>query len=125
MSRILVVEHEASLRRLYEQDLAGDGDVVHSAHDSDDAVRDFEVERPDLVVLNLGPPPNDGLRIVRRMLELDRTVPIVLNTTCRTYADTPLGWAVDAYVVKSSDTRELRLKVRELLSRGHPPAAAA
>lgn len=68
-------------------------------------------------MLNLGPPPNDGLGVVERMFAVDRTIPIVLNTTCRTYADDPLGWAVDAYLVKSSDTSELRSKVWELL---HP-----
>jgi DNA-binding response OmpR family regulator len=117
MSRILVVEREASLRRRYQQDLAREGDVVLTANNAVDAVREFKTERPDVVVLNLGPPPNDGLRVVERMLALDRAVPIVLNTTCRTYADDPLGWAVDAYLVKSSDTSELRAKVQELL---HP-----
>jgi two-component system KDP operon response regulator KdpE len=109
------MEQEESLRRLYEQDLAREGDVVCTANDAVDAVRAFEVDRPDLVVLGLGLPPNDGLRVVERMIEVDRTIPIVLNTTCRSYADDPLGWAVDAYVVKSSDTRELRSTVRELL----------
>ena len=68
-----------------------------------------------LVVLDAGPAPQGGLRVEERILALDRTVPIVLNTTCRTYADEPLDWAVDAYVVKSSDTSEPRSKVRELL----------
>ena len=115
MSKILVVEEEANLRRLYEQDLAREGDVVLTAIDAVDAIRKMEIKRPDLVVLNLGAPPNDGLRVVERMFAVDRTIPIVLNTTCRSYADDPLGWAVDAYLVKSSDTRELRSKVRELL----------
>jgi DNA-binding response OmpR family regulator len=115
MSRILVVEEEPSLRRLYEQELAREGDTVLTANDTVDAVREFERIHPDLVVLDLGPPPNDGLRCVERMLAVDRTIPIVLNTTCLSYADDPLGWAVDAYVVKSSDTSELRSRVRELL----------
>jgi DNA-binding response OmpR family regulator len=115
MSRILVVEREASLRRLYERELTREGDVVLTAENGVDAVREFERERPDLVVLDVGPPPNGGLGVVERMLALDRTIPIVLNTACRTYADDPLGWAVDAYVDKSSDTSELRSKVNELL----------
>ena len=115
MSRILVVEQEASLRRLYERELAREGDVVLTAESGVDAVREFERERPDVVVLDVDPPPSGGLGVVERMLALDRTIPIVLNTACRTYADGPLGWAVDAYVDKSSDTSELRSTVRELL----------
>ena len=117
MSKILVVEQEASLRRLYERELAREGDVVLTTENGVDAVREFERERPDVVVLDVGPSCG-GLGFVERMLELDRTIPIVLNTACRTCADEPLGWAVDAYVDKSSDTSELRSKVRELLLLG-------
>jgi DNA-binding response OmpR family regulator len=116
MSRILVVEREPSLRHLYQRELAREGDTVLTADDTVDAVREFELVCPDLVVLDVGPPPNDGLRIVERMFALDRTIRIVLNTACRSYADGPLGWAVDAYVDKSPDTSELRSTVRELLS---------
>jgi len=115
MSRILVVEREASLRRLYERELTREGDVVLTAENGVDAIREFERVRPDVVVIDVGPPPSGGLGVVERMLALDRKIPIVLNTACRTYADEPLGWAVDAYVDKSSDTTELRSKLRELL----------
>jgi DNA-binding response OmpR family regulator len=121
MSKILVVEREASLRRFYERELSQEGDVVLTAKNEIDAVRDFARERPDVVVLDVGPPPCSGLGVVERMLALDRTIPIVLNTTCRTCADDPLGWAVDAYIDKSSDPSELRSTVRQLLrSRPQP-----
>jgi DNA-binding response OmpR family regulator len=115
MSKILVVEPEASLRRFYELELAQDGDIVVTVDHTIDAVREFELAHPDLVVLDIGPPPNDGLSVVEQMFALDRTIPIVLNSTWRAYIDEPLGWAVDAYVDKSSDTSELRRRVRDLL----------
>ena len=114
MSKILVVEHEPSLRCLYEYELGREGDAVRTAENERDALRELARERPDVVVLDVGPPSSDGLGIVERMLALDRTIPIVLNTTCRAYADDPLAWAVDAYVDKSSDLSELRARVREL-----------
>jgi DNA-binding response OmpR family regulator len=114
MSKILVVEHEPNLRRLYRRELAREGDVVLTTDSEIDAVRELVRERPDVVVVDAGPPPG-GLAVVERMLALDRTVPIVLNTTYRSYTDDPLGWAVDAYVDKSSDLGELRAKVHELL----------
>jgi DNA-binding response OmpR family regulator len=118
MSKILVVEHEPNLRRLYERELARDGDVVLTAAGDADALRAFERKRPDVVVLDAGPPPG-GLDVLRRMLALDRSVPIVLHTTYGSYAEGPLGWAVDAYVDKSSDLGELRAKLRELLEVHH------
>jgi len=115
MSKILVVEHEPTLRRLYQQELARGGHVVVTVESGTDAVREIQQDRPDVVVLDAGPPPDDGLNVVERLFALDRTIPIVLNTTYRSYADGPLGWAVDAYVDKSSDASELRDRVRELL----------
>ena len=119
MSKILVVEHEPSLRRFYQHELARGGDVVVTVESGTDAVREIQQHRPDVVVLDAGPPPDDSLVVVERMLALDRTIPIVLNSTYRSYADEPLGWAVDAYVDKSSDATELCARVRELLS-PHP-----
>jgi two-component system response regulator (stage 0 sporulation protein F) len=115
MSTILVVEQEESLRRLYERELAREGDIVLTSENEVDALRELERKRPDVVVLDVGPPPSGDLSAVERMLALDRTIPIVLNTTCRSYADDALAWAVDAYVDKSSDVSELRSKVWELL----------
>ena len=122
MSKILVVEHEPNLRRLYQVELARGGDVVVTVENGTDAVREIQQERPDVVVLDAGPPPDGGLEVVERMLALDRTIPIVLNTTYRSYADEALGWAVDAYVDKSSDATELCDRVQELLS-PHPMEA--
>jgi DNA-binding response OmpR family regulator len=117
MSRILVVEESPDLRLLYKQELEREGDRVITATNSVQAIQEFEVEAPDLVVLDAGPSSQGGLRVVEQMLALDRKVPIVLNTACTTCADEPLGWAVDAYLIKSSDTSELRSKVQALL---HP-----
>jgi DNA-binding response OmpR family regulator len=114
MSRILVIEPEPNLRRLYQRELAREGDVVLTVGNELDAVRQLERGRPDVVVLDVGPPPC-GLGVVERLLARDRTIPIVLNTTCRSYTDDPLAWAVDAYVDKSSDLGELRARVHELL----------
>ena len=130
MSKILVVEENPNLRLLYKQELEREGDRVITATNTVQAIQEFEDESPDLVVLDAGRAPSGGLRVVERMLALDRKIPIVLNTACRTYADEPLGWAVDAYLVKSSDTSELRSKVRELLhpqpsGKGDSPKAAS
>jgi DNA-binding response OmpR family regulator len=114
-SKILVVEDEKSLRMLYKQDLEHDGYTVITAEDALAGLRALETEAPDLVVLDIRMPGVDGLDCMGRMLGHNPRVPIVLNTAYSSYEDNFLSWAADAYVIKSSDTGELRAKIREVL----------
>ena len=117
MSKILVVEDEQNLRLLYSMDLERDGHVVVTAAHGAEGLRLFDSERPDLVVLDIRMPGMDGLDAMGRMLGRAPRIPIVLNSGYSSYKDTFLSWAADAYVIKSSDTSELRATIRELLDR--------
>lgn len=115
MSKILVVEDEGALRLLYKRDLEQDGHAVVLACDAREGLRVLEAEEPDLVVLDIRMPGVDGLDAMGRILDKRPHVPVVLNTAYSSYRENFLSWAADAYVIKSSDTGELRAKVRELL----------
>ena len=114
-SKILVVEDEKALRTLYKQELEHDGYTVVTAEDATAGLRALEAEAPDLVVLDIRMPGVDGLDCMGRMLARRPRVSIVLNTAYSSYEDNFLSWAADAYVIKSSDTGELRAKIREVL----------
>jgi DNA-binding response OmpR family regulator len=77
----------------------------------------FESESPDLVVLDIRMPGVDGLDALGRILARNPRTPVVLNSGYSSYKDSFLSWSADAYVIKSSDTYELRTKIRELLDR--------
>ena len=115
MSKILVVEDEASLRLFYKQDLEQAGYEVLAVGSGSEGLRVLEADWPDLVVLDIRLPGMDGLDAMGRMLNKHPRVPIVLNTGYSSYKDNFLSWAADAYVIKSSDTEELRAKIRNLL----------
>lgn len=116
MSKILVVDDEKALRLLYKRDLEQDGHSVVVAQDAGEGMRALESEFPDLVVLDIRMPGVDGLDAMGRMLERHPSVPVVLNTAYSSYKENFLSWSADAYVIKSSDTGELRAKVKELLA---------
>ena len=116
MPRILVVEDEPSLRRLYRGDLAEEGYEVATASNAPEALAQIETVRPDLVVLDIRMPGMDGLDAMTRILERDPRIAVVLNSAFSCYKDNFLSWAADAYVVKSSDTSELRETVRRVLA---------
>ncbi len=115
MPKILVVEDEKNLRLLYKHDLEQDGHVVVTAANAVEGLQALETEFPDLVVLDIRMPGMDGLEAMGRILEKHPKIPVVLNSAYSSYKDNFLSWAADAYIIKSADTSELRLKVRELL----------
>lgn len=116
MTRVLIVDDEPSLRLLYERDLAADGHEVVSAASAPEALSRIESERPDLVVLDIRMPGMDGLDALSRILERHPKLPVVLNSAFSCYKDNFMSWSADAYVVKSSDTTELRTTVLRLLA---------
>lgn len=125
MTRVLIVEDEPSLRLLYEQDLAADGHEVVSAAGAREALSRIESDRPDLVVLDIRMPGMDGLDALSRILERHPKLPVVLNSAFSCYKDNFMSWSADAYVVKSSDTTELRTTVFRLLRADTPRANAS
>jgi two-component system response regulator (stage 0 sporulation protein F) len=113
--KVLVIEDEKNLRLLYQQELGKDGFDVVTAATAADGLAIFESERPDLVVMDIRLPGMDGLEAMSRLLNKHPRTPVVLNSAYSSYKDSFMSWPADAYVVKSSDTDELRTRVRELL----------
>ena len=116
MAKILVIEDEKNLRHLYQQELERDGHVVAIAKNAEEGLERLETDRPDVVVLDIRMPGMDGLEAMGRILDRHPGIPVILNTAYSSYQDSFLSWAADAYVVKSSDTTELRREIHGLLA---------
>jgi two-component system, response regulator, stage 0 sporulation protein F len=116
MAKILVIDDERNLRLLYQQDLERDGHVVFTAATAAEGFDLLDRERPDLVVLDIRMPGMDGIEALGRILEKHPKLPVILNTAYSSYQDNFLCWSADDYVIKSSDTTELRRKIRERLA---------
>lgn len=122
MAKVLVVDDEISMRLLYTRELADEGYNVVSASSPREALERFRSEEPDLVILDIRLPGMDGLEVLGRMLSIDRRKPIVLVSAYSFYKENFLSWAADAYLLKSSDTSELKRVVNRLLE--NPPTGA-
>jgi DNA-binding response OmpR family regulator len=116
MAKILVIEDEKNLRILYKQDLERDGFDVVTAATAREGLVLVETEAPDLVVMDIRLPGMDGLEAMSRVLDKHPKLPVVLNSAYSSYKDSFMSWSADAYVVKSSDTGDLRARVRELVT---------
>ena len=117
MTKILVVEDDKNQRKLYEQELSDEGYQVSTAPGGREALAEIEKNRPDLVLMDISMPGMDGIEALGKILGVDNTIPVILNTAYANYKDNFLSWAADAYVVKSSDLAELKKTIKEVLER--------
>lgn len=115
MTKILVVDDEKNIRKLYETELRRDGYDVVTAESGEEALQLIEKEAVDLVVLDIRLEGMDGIDCLRTIMEKRRDLPVVLNSAYSTYKQDFASWMADAYVVKSSDLTELKDKVKEVL----------
>ncbi len=116
--KILVVDDEASIRRILETRLSMIGYDVVTAADGEEALNTFRGDAPDLVVLDVMMPKLDGYGVCQE-LRKESDVPIIMLTALGDVADriTGLELGADDYVVKPFSPRELEARIRSVLSR--------
>jgi DNA-binding response OmpR family regulator len=114
--KILVVDDDPAIRMLYKEELEEEGYEVIVASSGKEALELFEKEMPDLVTLDILMPDMDGIQVLRKMKEMRPRLPIIMSTAYD-YRDDFAVWASEAYVVKSSDTTELKETIRRLLQK--------
>jgi DNA-binding NtrC family response regulator len=113
--KILVVEDEEKLRRLYEMELEEEGYEVVTAADGRGALEKLNKEPVDLVVLDLELSDGLGLGYLQEFMDIKRNVKVVINTAYPSYKMDFHSWAADAFLIKSSDLTELKQTIYNML----------
>ncbi|SFC49717.1 two-component system, OmpR family, response regulator RstA [Marinospirillum celere] len=116
--RILIVEDDARLASLTKEYLEGNGFQVSVESDGTKAAERIDNEQPDLVILDVMLPGEDGLSICRKV-KMDKDVPILMLTARTDDMDQVLGleMGADDYVAKPVRPRVLLARIRALLRR--------
>ncbi len=118
--KILIVDDDASIAELialylnkecYDTKIVGDGE---------EALREFPLYKPDLVLLDLMLPGMDGYQVCREMRMLSDTPVIMLSAKGEVF-DKVLGLELgaDDYMIKPFDSKELVARVKAVLRRYH------
>jgi two-component system invasion response regulator UvrY len=121
MKILLVDDHavvRAGVRRLLEAEV---GISILEAESSQDALEAWRSKRPDLIVLDLNLTGSSGLELLRRLVQLDKTVKILVLSMHSepAYAAIALQAGARGYVSKSAGAEEFVNAVRQVGHGGH------
>ena len=128
-SHILVVDDDPGIRGLLREYLERHGYRVTVANDGPQMRRALEAARPDLVVLDVMLPGEDGLALCRD-LRARSGLPIIMLTARADEVDRIVGleMGADDYLAKPFNPRELLARIKSVLRRARalpPPRSAA
>ncbi len=123
---IIIVDDEAPAREMVGDYLKMHGFSVTLCDGGASLRVAIETSAPDLVVLDLNMPEEDGLSIIRD-LKGRTNVPIIMLTATASPIDRVVGLELgaDDYVAKPCELRELMARIRSVLRRSGPAKAAA
>jgi two-component system KDP operon response regulator KdpE len=116
--RVLVVDDEIAILRFLRVALNSEGFVVLEASSGQEALKVLALERPDLLLLDLGLPDMDGVQVTRRLREWSQ-VPVIILSVREQEADkvAALDTGADDYLTKPFGVGELLARIRTVLRR--------
>lgn len=131
-THIAVVDDEAPAREMVGDYLRMHGFTVTLCDGGGSLRRTLDGDAPDLVVLDLNMPEEDGLSIIRD-LKSRSDIPVIMLTATASPIDRVVGLELgaDDYIAKPCELRELIARIRSVLRRtasrapGPPGGAAA
>jgi two-component system OmpR family response regulator len=127
VDRVLVVDDDPEIRELLVAALGFSGFAVVAAADAPGALTEVAACRPDIVVLDVGLPGQDGFALVRTLRERGLEIPVLFLSARDEVMDKVRGLSLggDDYVTKPFSVTELVARLRAVLRRARGEAESA
>lgn len=109
---ILIVDDEPAIRRLLHTAVARAGYNVVEAGSARETLTSVQIDRPQLVLLDLGLPDRDGLELVPLIKAAGPSVIVVSARDATDQKVSALDLGADDYVTKPFDTEEVLARIR-------------
>lgn len=121
--KILLVDGSRTIRNIQKNTLSsmGHSEVLEAA-DGVEALSIVQAEHPDLVLVDWNMPKMDGTTLVRKIREMDKTLPLIMVTTEAEKARVmeALKAGVNSYVVKPFTAETLSEKIAQTMAKVAP-----
>lgn len=127
MSRILIIEDNATIADALRRNLEAEGYEVLLAADGESGLQRVTTDHPDLVVLDLRLPKLGGHDVLRRMRSAQYDQPVLILSALSAEVDKVRGFraGADDYVTKPFGVGEVLARIAALLRRAAPRPVAA
>lgn len=118
MEKILIVEDDLQIQTLIKDYVNASGYVAVTASDGEEALQKFEMESPNLALLDIIVPKIDGFEICRKIRN-ESNIPIIMISSKKEDTDKilALGLGADDYIEKPFSPRVLIAKIQSQFRR--------
>lgn len=116
---VLLVEDDVNLCLVIQDYLEMLGYTVISSHDGEEGLMLFKTRNPDLCILDVMLPLQDGLHLAREIKRERQDIPVIFLTAKNQKEDVVAGFKTgcDDYIVKPFSSEELSLRIEAILRR--------
>lgn len=120
--KVLIVDDDLNICELLRLYIEKEGFTVVTANDGAEAIKLFDKEKPDLIMLDIMLPGLDGWQVCREIRKTS-ACPIIMLTAKGEVFDKVLGLELgaDDYVVKPFEAKEIVARIRAVLRRTGTP----
>ena len=118
-AKVLIVDDDKNICELLRLYLEKDGYATVIANDGDEAVKAFNAQEPDTILLDVMLPKLDGWQVCREIRKTSQ-VPIIMLTAKGETFDKVFGLELgaDDYITKPFDAKEVVARIKAVMRRG-------
>ena len=118
-AKVLIVDDDKNICELLRLYLEKDGYATVIANDGDEAVKAFNAQEPDIILLDVMLPKLDGWQVCREIRKTSQ-VPIIMLTAKGETFDKVFGLELgaDDYITKPFDSKEVVARIKAVMRRG-------
>lgn len=120
MKKILIVDDDYAIRRLYQEELSDEGYRVIVTASCEDIMERIERYMPDLIILDIMMGQFHGLEILQKIRNSHYDLPVILCSAYSMFKHDLRSIAADYYVTKGADLSELKFRIKMALENRDP-----
>jgi DNA-binding response OmpR family regulator len=119
LTKIVLAEDEPALGQIIKESLETRNFKVLLCENGDIALKTYQTESPELLVLDVMMPKKDGFTLAKEIREIDETIPIIFLTAKSQTQDVVEGFTIGGndYLKKPFSMEELIVRINNLLNR--------